>query len=138
MTPWTGTVNISEGAVFNVALELSAEGFQHYKNKETLRAELALAYAEAAFRAGCRVNFDTTNWQSVTWAPGSASTAVSSSTIVQPTMTEQVVQPTVQAPTVQPTVQMPVSPTVEAPVVPTPAVQTPVVPAAQPQAPLVQ
>ena len=141
MTPWTGTVNIIDGAVFNVALELSAEGFQHYKNKETLRAELALAYAEAAFRAGCRVNFDTTNWQSVTWAPGSASTAVSSSTIVQPTMTEQVVQPTVQAPTVQaptvqPTVQMPVSPTVEAPVSPT--VQAPVVPAAQPQPSVIQ
>lgn len=151
MTPWVGTVTISEGAVFNVALELSAEGFQHYKNKETLRAELALAYAEAAFRSGCRVNFDTTNWQSVTWAPGSASTAVSSSTIVQPTMTEQVVQPTVQAPTVQPTVQttvsptvqMPVSSTVETPVSPTvqtpvsPTVETPASPTVQPQTPVV-
>jgi hypothetical protein len=144
MTPWVGTVNISEGAVFNVALELSAEGFQHYKNKEALRAELALAYAEAAFRRGCRVNFDTTNWQSVTWAPGSASTAVSSSTIVQPTVTEQVVQPTVQAPTIQPTVQttvapsvqMPVSSTVETPVAPT--VQTPVAPTVQPQTTVVQ
>ena len=137
MTPWTGTVNISEGAVFNVALELSAEGFQHYKNKETLRAELALAYAEAAFRRGCRVNFDTTNWQSVTWAPGSASTAVSSSTIVQPTVTEQVVQPTIQqAPTVQPTVQTTVAPTVQMPVSPT--VETPVAPTVQPQTTVVQ
>ena len=139
MTPWTGTVNIMDGAVFNVALELSAEGFQHYKNNETLRAELALAYAEAAFRAGCRVNFDTTNWQSVTWAPGSASTAVSSSTIVQPTVTEQVVQPNVQAPTVQPTVQTTVAPTVQVPVTSTveaPTVQTPVAPTVQ--APVVQ
>ena len=144
MTPWVGTVNISEGAVFNVALELSDEGFRHYRNKETLRAELALAYAEAAFRRGCRVNFDTTNWQSVTWAPGSASTAVSSSTIVQPTTMEQVVQPTVQAPTIQPTVQttvapsvqMPVSSTVETPIAPT--VQTPVAPTVQPQTTVVQ
>ena len=110
MKPWTGTVNISEGAVFNVALELSAEGFQHYKNKEVLRAELAVAYAEAAFRRGCRVNFDTENWQTVTWAPGSASTAVSSSTIVQPT-----------------TVETPVAPTVQTPVTPTAQSQTPAV-----------
>ena len=72
MKPWTKTVNIVDGAVFNVALELSDEGFRHYKNKEVLRAELALAYAEAAFRRGCRINFDTANWQTVTWAPGSA------------------------------------------------------------------
>ena len=118
MQPWTGTVNIQQGSVFNVALELSEAGFKHYKDKEALRAELALAYAEAAFRVGCRVNFDSTNWQSVTWAPGSASTAVSSSTIVQPT------------------VQVPVSPNVETPVSPT--VQTPTVPTAQPQVNVVQ
>jgi len=142
MTPWVGTVNIQEGAVFNVALELSDEGFRHYKNKETLRAELAVAYAEAAFRRGCRVNFDTTNWQSVTWAPGSAATSVSSSMVVQPTMTEQIVQPNIQTPAVQPvvettvapTVQMPVSPSVETPVAPTvqaPVVQTPIAPTVQ-------
>jgi len=120
MTPWTQTVNIMSGAVFNVALELSDEGFRHYRNKEALRAELALAYAEAAFRRGCRINFDTENWQTVTWAPGADSSAVSSSTVVQPT----VVQPVVQTPAVQ----TPVSPTVETPVAPTvqttaPAVQ---------------
>ncbi len=114
MTPWTQTVNIASGAVFNVALELSAAGFEHYKNKEVLRAELALAYAEAAFRRGCRINFDTENWQTVTWAPGADSSAVSSSTIVQPT----VVQPTVQTPVVEtPTVETPVAPTVQTPVV---------------------
>ena len=119
MTPWVQTVNISEGAVFNVALELSAAGFEHYKNKELLRAELALAYAEAAFRRGCRINFDTENWQTVTWAPGADSSAVSSSTVVQPT----VVQPMVQTPVVQ----TPVAPAVETPVAPTVQTQAPAV-----------
>lgn len=101
MTPWTGTVNIQSGAVFNVALELSDEGFRHYKNKENLRAELALAYAEAAFRRGCRVNFDTENWQTVTWAPGADATSVSSSTIVQPTTVVTPSAPTGQSPEAQ-------------------------------------
>ena len=109
MTPWTQTVNISEGAVFNVALELSDEGFRHYRNKETLRAELALAYAEAAFRRGCRINFDSAAWQNVTWAPGADSSSVSSSTIIQPTVQQPVVQPVVTTPAT--------------PVAPTPAVQ---------------
>ncbi len=109
MTPWTQTVNISEGAVFNVALELSDEGFRHYRNKETLRAELALAYAEAAFRRGCRINFDSAAWQNVTWAPGADSSSVSSSMIVQPTVQQPVVQPAVATPA--------------APVAPTPVVQ---------------
>ncbi|MBR1587039.1 MAG: PEGA domain-containing protein [Kiritimatiellae bacterium] len=101
MKPWTGTVNIQSGAVFNVALELSDEGFRHYKNKEELRAELALAYAEAAFRRGCRINFDTENWQTVTWAPGSGATSLQSSTIVQPTTVVTPSAPTVQAPETQ-------------------------------------
>ena len=101
MTPWTGTVNIQSGAVFNVALELSDEGFRHYKNKEALRAELALAYAEAAFRRGCRINFDTENWQTVTWAPGADATSIQSSTIVQPTTVVTPSAPTGQAPAAQ-------------------------------------
>ncbi len=113
MTPWVGTVNISDGAVFNVALELSAEGFEHYKNKEALRAEVALAYAEAAFRRGCRINFDSSAWKNVTWAPGASASSVSSSTFVQSNDADATVQPVIQAPAVQ-----------------TPAVQ---VPAAQPQ-----
>ena len=110
MTPWTGTVNISDGAVFNVALELSEEGFRHYKNKEALRAEVALAYAEAAFRRGCRINFDSAAWKNVTWAPGASATSVSSSTFVQSTDVDASVQtPAVQSPAVQtPTVQVPV------------------------------
>ena len=127
MVPWTQTVNISEGAVFNVALELSDEGFRHYKNKEALRAELALAYAEAAFRRGCRINFDSSAWQNVTWAPGADSSSVSSSTIVQPTVAQPVVQtPVVQTPTVQsPEVQT--VPTVQQPATVQPTVQTQIV-----------
>ena len=122
MVPWTQTVNISEGAVFNVALELSDEGFRHYRNKEVLRAELALAYAEAAFRRGCRINFDSSAWQNVTWAPGADTSSVSSSMVVQPTVTQPVVQtPVVQTPTVQ-------SPEVQTvPAVQQPAAQTQVV-----------
>lgn len=99
MTPWSGTVNVTDGAVFNIALELSAEGFAHYRNKETLRAEVALAYAEAAFRRGCRINFDSSAWQNVTWAPGADASSVSTSTIVQPTVAVPV-SPTVQTQTV--------------------------------------
>ena len=120
MTPWTQTVNISEGAVFNVALELSAAGFEHYKNKEALRAELALAYAEAAFRRGCRINFDSAAWKNVTWAPGASASSVSSSTLIQTTDVEPVVQPVVTTPAVT-------TPAVQTPAVQTPTVQTPVV-----------
>ncbi|MBQ9432521.1 MAG: hypothetical protein IJU44_13320 [Kiritimatiellae bacterium] len=92
MKPWVGTVNIADGAVFNVALELSDEGFRHYKNKEALRAEVALAYAEAAFRRGCRINFDTAAWQTVTLAPGADATGVFTETVVQPTVKEKAVR----------------------------------------------
>lgn len=112
MTPWVGTVNIMSGAVFNVALELSDEGFRHYRNKEALRAELALAYAEAAFRRGCRINFDSAAWKNVTWAPGASATSVSSSTFVQSTEADATVQPVAQPAVVQPVVQPAVQPAV--------------------------
>ena len=70
MKPWSGTVNITDGAVFNVALEMSEEGFKHYAAKESLRSEVAMRYAEAAYLRNCRVNFDSSAWQAVTWAPG--------------------------------------------------------------------
>ena len=69
MTPWTGTVNIVDGAVFNIALELSPEGLKHYGSKEALRAEVATAYAEAAFKRGVKVNFDTSAWQGIVTSP---------------------------------------------------------------------
>lgn len=102
MKPWTGTVSIADGSHFSVALELSDEGFKHYRSKEALRAELAVSYAEAAFRRGCRVNFDTENWQNVVIAPGanSASAALSTATV----NANGTVQPVVQTPIVQPPV----------------------------------
>lgn len=104
MKPWVQAVNIADGAVFNVALEMSEEGFRHYRNKEQLRAEVALAYAEAAFRRGCRVNFNTEAWQRVTWAPDSSikSFSSSSSNVVQP-VTDTVVQPVTPVPMPVPT-----------------------------------
>ena len=130
MVPWTVTVNIQSGAVFNVALELSEEGFRHYRNKEMLRAEVALAYAEAAFRRGCRINFDSSSWQNVTWAPGASATSVSSSTstMVQPVVEQPMV---VQPPATQP-VQSPSVPVVQPPAVQ--PVQQPIQPAAAPVA----
>ena len=104
MKPWTGTVNIAEGSHFNIALELSDEGFKHYRSKEALRAELAVSYAEAAFRRGCRVNFDTSGWQNVVIAPGanSAAAALSTATVNGSGTTQPVIQtPVVQTPIVQ-------------------------------------
>lgn len=104
MKPWTGTVNITEGSHFNIALELSDEGFKHYRSKEALRAELAVSYAEAAFRRGCRVNFDTSGWQNVVIAPGANSTAaaLSTATVNGNGTTQPVIQtPVVQTPIVQ-------------------------------------
>ena len=108
MKPWVQTVNIADGAVFHVALELSEEGFRHYRNKEQLRAEVSLAYAEAAFRRGCRVNFNTEAWQRVTWAPDSSlkSISTSSSNVVQP-VTDTVVQPVTPVPIPVPTAPAP-------------------------------
>lgn len=99
MKPWVKTVSIADGAVFHVALEMSEEGFRHYRAKEQLRAEVSLAYAEAAFRRGCRINFNTEAWQRVTWAPDSSlkSISTSSSNVVQP-VTDSVVQPVTPVP----------------------------------------
>lgn len=93
MTSWTGTVNVVEGSSFFVALELSAEGLRHYRNKETLRAELAVRYAEAACLRGCRVNFDSSNWQNVTLTSGAQAANVSSVTVTPPIAVQPLVQP---------------------------------------------
>ena len=71
MTPWTGTVEVSEGAVFTVPLELSEVGLKHYRNKEGLCAEVALSYAEAAVHRGCRIDFNAACWQSLIGTHGS-------------------------------------------------------------------
>ncbi len=65
MTPYEVTVNIRDGMELNVALELSDAGLRRFTSLEGARAALALQYAEAAWRRGIRVNFDTEAWQSV-------------------------------------------------------------------------
>lgn len=65
MAPYEVAVNIRDGMELNVALELSDAGLQRFASLEGVRAALALQYAEAAFRRGIRVNFDTESWQSV-------------------------------------------------------------------------
>jgi len=65
MQPWQQTVNIQPGATFRVALELSDAGAQKYQSLERFRAAVALGYAEAVYRKGIKINFDTAAWQSV-------------------------------------------------------------------------
>lgn len=65
MQPWQKTVQIVEGAEFNVGLELSTEGLAKFQSLEGFRAAVAVAYAEAAWRKGIKVNFDTSAWQDV-------------------------------------------------------------------------
>jgi hypothetical protein len=66
MTPWQRPVNIQNGSAFNVALELSPDGLKQYSSMENLKAAMAISYAEAAFKRGARVNFDTAAWRDVT------------------------------------------------------------------------
>jgi hypothetical protein len=65
MKAWQQTVNIQEGAVFRVALELSSEGLAKWSSAEAFKAAAALAYAEAAFKRGVKINFDTQAWRDV-------------------------------------------------------------------------
>lgn len=61
MKPYVATVNITEGMVLDVALEMTEAGMQKWGSVESLRADLAVRYAEAAMRRGLRVNLDTRN-----------------------------------------------------------------------------
>lgn len=63
MRPYTATVNVYDGMVLNVALEMSAEGLAKWGTEEKLRADLALRYAEAARERGVKVNLDTAGWR---------------------------------------------------------------------------
>ena len=65
MQPWQKTVQIYDGAEFNIGLELSNEGLAKFKDLEGFRALAALTYAEAAWRKGIKVNFDTAAWRDV-------------------------------------------------------------------------
>lgn len=65
MQPYSATVNIQDGMVLNVALEMSDEGVRKWGSMEALRADLAQRYAEAAMRRGVRVNLDSSGWRDV-------------------------------------------------------------------------
>ena len=65
MKPWQGTVNIQEGANFDVALELSESGVAKWRTVEGAKAAAAVAYAEAAYRKGIKINFDTSAWRAI-------------------------------------------------------------------------
>lgn len=67
MRPFTGTVNVQDGAVFEFALEMSDEGVAKWGTIEALRANVAQGYAEAAMTRGIKVNMDSSNWRDVTY-----------------------------------------------------------------------
>jgi hypothetical protein len=65
MKPWQGTVNIQEGSNFDIALELSEGGVAKWRTVESAKAAAAVAYAEAAYRKGIKINFDTSAWREI-------------------------------------------------------------------------
>jgi len=65
MKPFKGKLKVSKGVRLNVALEISEEGIAKWGTVEKLRADVARAYAEAAWRRGIKVNVDTQNWRDV-------------------------------------------------------------------------
>jgi len=67
MEPFTGTINVQPGAVFEIALEMSAEGIEKWGSVEALRANVAQGYADAAMTRGIKVNHDSSNWRDVTY-----------------------------------------------------------------------
>lgn len=67
MKPYAATINVTDGMVLKVALEMSEEGLAKWGSTEALRAELARRYAEAAMVRGIKlnVNHDTSGWRDV-------------------------------------------------------------------------
>lgn len=65
MKPYEATVSVSEGMNFDVSLELSDEGIAKWGSVESLRADLARRYAEAAKERGIKINIDSANWRDV-------------------------------------------------------------------------
>lgn len=70
MQPWQEVVNIQEGLELSIGLELSTEGLAKFQSLEGFRAACAVAYAEAAWRKGIKVNFDTAAWRDVAYSVG--------------------------------------------------------------------
>jgi len=69
MKPYLATVNIQEGMVLQVALEMSAEGLTKWGTEESLRAGIARDYARAAMERGVKVNIDSSKWRDVGGGP---------------------------------------------------------------------
>jgi len=69
MKPYQATVNIQEGLVLQVALEMSAEGITKWGSVEGLRANIAKDYAEAAMERGVKINIDSSKWRDVGGVP---------------------------------------------------------------------
>ena len=69
MKPYSATIKVVQGSSFDIALEMSDEGLSKWGRAESLRADLARRYAEAAMARGIKLNLDTTNWRDVSGAP---------------------------------------------------------------------
>jgi len=69
MKPYQATVNVQEGLVLQVALEMSAEGLAKWGTEESLRSGIARDYARAAMERGVKVNIDTAKWRDVGGGP---------------------------------------------------------------------
>lgn len=65
MKPYMATIRVKEGMKLNVAMEMDDEGIQKWGSLESLRADVAKRYAEAAMTRGVKVNVDTAHWRDV-------------------------------------------------------------------------
>lgn len=65
MKPFKAKLNVTKGARLNIALEMSDEGIAKWGSVEKLRADVARAYSDAAWKRGIKVNVDTQNWRDV-------------------------------------------------------------------------
>ena len=63
MQPYAATINVYDGMVLNVAMEMTSEGLAKWGTEEKLRADLARQYGEAAALRGVKVNINTSNWR---------------------------------------------------------------------------
>jgi len=70
MKPYFATVNIQEGMILQVPLEMSAEGITKWGTVEHLRAHLAEEYAHAALLRGVKINLDTSKWRDAALGSG--------------------------------------------------------------------
>ena len=63
MQTYTATINVTEGAQFDIALEMSDAGLAKWGTAEAIRADVAKRYGDAALKRGVKLNIDTSNWR---------------------------------------------------------------------------